>query len=86
MKTTFKDIALDRAECRKYDNPDLSFITEPGSIISLTCPWCKAESKTFTALFPALGKDCKCGALLTDQGNAWKVETAKEPYETIGEI
>jgi hypothetical protein len=60
-------------EHKKFSVVHLSLALK-NQTIHITCPWCSYVIKTDKNELINVGKLCKCGALLTDQGNAYKKE------------
>lgn len=75
IKTQWKDISCGRAGTPKvFKVPDRVRIQESMDTLTLVCPWCLKSGEVYNALFSGMGKSCECGALLTSDGNAYKIE------------
>lgn len=74
MKTKWLNIATGTAKSKKYHVPKLTKHTSRHTRISIICPWCDSVMSPEKWALINKGINCTCGALLTDQGNAYKEE------------
>jgi hypothetical protein len=74
--TTWADVTKEGMRVRKFKLVDLNQVLRKQRI-DFKCPWCRVSLSTDRNEIINMGKNCKCGALLTDQGNAYKNEKAK---------
>jgi hypothetical protein len=69
--TMWKDISTGKLKVKKFSVAHLSLLLKKQRI-NITCPWCGEILSTDKNELTNMGKNCKYGALLTDQGNAYK--------------